>query len=299
MGGRRLQRSGWILAALPALILALSPGAARADVTITVGTGGCTLADALTAAQTGAPKGGCPAGDTAGVTTVALPPGTYDDHDLQITTGRIVLRGHSATDTTIDAQGLGRVFDVGSGVFFAIDDVTLEHGLTSGGTMGATGATGGQGSAGGGGGAILNAGTVTIFDSVLTLNATGGGGTGGTSTGTAKPGGQGGAGGPGGAVDSSGTLMIAGSTFSGNETGGGGTGGTSTDDDGRGRGWGRRRSRRRGRGRRRRGNDLRRVRSPSTPPAPAESVAARSAWAAPGAEAVPEARSPSRTAPRP
>jgi hypothetical protein len=115
MGDRRFPRPGWILAALPALILALLPGAARADATITVGTGGCTLADALTAAQTGAPKGGCPAGDTAGVSTVELPPGTYANHDLQITTGRIVLRGHSATDTTIDAQRLGRVFDIGSG----------------------------------------------------------------------------------------------------------------------------------------------------------------------------------------
>ncbi len=222
----------WILAAFPALILTLLPGAASADATITVGTGGCTLANALTAAQTGTPHGGCPAGDTAGVTTIELPPGTYADHDLQITSGRIVLRGHSATDTTIDAQGLGRVFDVGSGAYFAIDDVTLERGLTSGGTTGATGTTGAQGGAGGGGGAILNAGTVTIFDSVLTLNGTGGGGTGGTGTGMSKPGGQGGAGGPGGAVDSSGTLEIAGSTFSQNKTGGGGTGGTSSDLDG-------------------------------------------------------------------
>ncbi len=195
MGDRRWQRSGWILAALPALILALSPGAARADVTITVGTGGCTLADALTASQTGAPKGGCPAGDTAGVTTVALPPGTYDNHDLQITTGRIVLRGHSATDTTIDAQGLGRVFDVGSGVFFAIDDVTLEHGLTSGGTKGATGATGGQGSAGGAGGAIGGTGTMSA------------------------PLGTPGSGGGGGGISTSGPAMIAGDAIVANRTG--------------------------------------------------------------------------------
>jgi hypothetical protein len=161
-----------VVASVVALGLpALARADADADVTIAV-TGGCSLANAIVAAQTGAATGGCPAGTTSALNTITLPAGTYDDHDLSITSGQIAIVGQGSDTTVIDAGSLGRAFDIGAAATVTIEALTIEHGLTPG---------GGTDGDGGAGGAIANAGTLTIQDADLSQNRTG-------TAGPARPG---------------------------------------------------------------------------------------------------------------
>ena len=148
---------------------------AQADVTITVGPGGCTLPSAITAAETAAATGGCPAGTTNGLNTIVLPAGTYVNHDLEIASGRIAIAGQAATDTVIDAGGAGRGFLIDSAATVTLENLTIENGKTPDGTAGASGSSGGGG-AGVRGGAVANAGHLTITNCTFTTNRTGAGG---------------------------------------------------------------------------------------------------------------------------
>jgi hypothetical protein len=211
----------------------VASGSAHADATITVGTGGCTLPSAITAAETGTASGGCPAGDTSGLSTIVLPAGVYANHGLVIASGQIAIVGDTAADTIIDAGSLGRGFQIDAPATVTLQNITIENGLTApGGNGAAAPGIGGGGGPGGDGGAVINAGHLTIANSTLTGNRTGEGGTGGDGTGTNAIGGDGGSGGSGGAVSNSGTLTISDSTLSSNVTGNGNTGGNAPGSNG-------------------------------------------------------------------
>jgi hypothetical protein len=192
---------------------------ARANATITVGSGGCTLPAAIASAQSGTASGGCAKGDTHGLNTIVLPANSYKYHDLHVASGRISIVGHAASDTIIDGDAAGQILMIDAGATVALRRVTLQYGDSSGGPAGGDGVAGG---------AVFNAGTLTIAQSVLTQNQTGYGGTGANG----PDGGGGGDGGDGGAVASSGRLTISDSTLSYNTTGFGGNGGAGEPPDG-------------------------------------------------------------------
>ncbi len=103
-----------------------------------------------------------------------------------------------------------------------VDIVLTDNAAGNGGAGGPDASSsfpGGSGGSGGKGGAILNGGTLTISNSVLTGNDAGVGGGGGFST--FIPGANGAAG-DGGAIANSGTLTISDSTLSGNHAAAGG-----------------------------------------------------------------------------
>jgi hypothetical protein len=198
---RRVQRRLGVGLAGAALLLALglAPQTARAE-TISVG-GACTLADAITAANTDTATGGCPAGsgaDTLDLTvdvglTAALP-----QISSQIT---LAGNGHTISRTS----GNLRLLDV-----VASGDLTLQHANLSGGYTGDNG------------GGIQNAGTLTMEDSTLSGSAaTHGGGISNNGALTIKYStlsGNWARGGAGGAILNTGTLTIEHSTLSGNST---------------------------------------------------------------------------------
>jgi hypothetical protein len=227
-------RRGVSIAMLVAMAALASASSAAADVTITVGPG-CPISFAINAAETGTVTGTCPAGDTHGLNTIVVPAGTYAEHGLDVMSGRIDIVGHSASDTIVDAGSAARAFTIDSPATVTLKNLTIEHGLTQDGAAGASGSPfGGAGGTGDGGGGVLNNGTLTISDCVVTSNRTGAGGAGGAGTGSNAIAGDGGAGGPGGGVYNTGTLTVTGSRFTGNVTGNGGAGGVGTSISGGG-----------------------------------------------------------------
>jgi hypothetical protein len=220
-------------------------GAASASATITV-SGGCTLPDAITAANTRAAVGGCPAGDALpATTTIALPAGTYTlAAQLEILgSARVAILGANSSDpslTKIDAAQRSRVLMVDSGGVVSLSAVTLTGGKTADGAVGTCCSTigyaqhsGSAGGSGGDGGGVFNSGTLTLTNAVITGNATGRGGDGGPGGHGSDPAvgggnaGGGGYGGRGGGVfnDYHATLSLTNATVSGNQTGAGGNGG--------------------------------------------------------------------------
>ncbi len=230
---------------------------ALADATINVTPTGCQLPDAIQAAETGNPTGACPSGDPHGLTTIVLAGGhTYSGVGLHITSGRISLVGHKASDTTVSGEVTGRILQIDKGATVTIENLTLSDGVAPNGTSGGSGGAGGAvlnngtlnvlssvfsfdfsgvgdnagagtvtfGGGGGPGGAIANYGSLAISGSTFVQDATNDGGSGGSGSAQVF----GGAGGPGGAVASFGSLAISRSSFSNNYTGNGGTGGGSS-----------------------------------------------------------------------
>jgi len=145
-----------------------------------------TLAAPAMAAVTISPTGG---DDTSlitnAITTAALDdgivilnPGTYYAHQI-VVSNSVTIRantsyGGSASDTIIDAQSLGRIFDNSGGHALAIDNLTLRNGFSviggaiiNTGTVTITDSTISGCVAGADGGAIHNGGTVTITDSTI------------------------------------------------------------------------------------------------------------------------------------
>lgn len=134
------------------MALGIAP-ATRADVipvTTTVdefGSGaGCSLREAIKAANDDLAFGGCPSGNgddqitvPAGTYTLAIP-GTGEDNDA---TGdldvlqNVTITGAGAGVTIIDGGGLDRVFDVTSGITASISDLTLRNGVATGDAGGA------------------------------------------------------------------------------------------------------------------------------------------------------------------
>jgi CSLREA domain-containing protein len=226
----------------------------------TLGGGRCSLRAAISAANTDSAVAGCPAG--SGTDTVLVPAGRYvlalagADEDANATgdldiSSDVVISGAGAASTTVDANGIDRVFDIHANSTATIEGVTITGGRAPDGADGANAAAAGSGadSVGGdaapqasGGGGVYNQGTLTLRDDVVSANIAGTGGNGGAGgpggagvrpecgdggTGGSSIGGHGGLGGVGGGVFSIGTLAIVASQILDNRAGDGGRGGDS------------------------------------------------------------------------
>jgi hypothetical protein len=224
---RALQRHWGLPLATLALWLALGQLPALAA-TIAVG-GPCTLVDAITAANTDAAAGGCPAG--GGADTVVLPPGsthilsrvnnsTHGPTGLPVISSVITIAGQGSTIARAGGAPAFRLLTVDT-----TGDLTLQETTVSGGA-----------STGPGGGGVLNLGTLTITNSTISGNsADGGGGVanlpfvfsyenisyGKTVIANSTISGNTAAAG-GGVINRASTLTITDSTISGNTAGGGG-----------------------------------------------------------------------------
>lgn len=163
--------------------------------------------------------------------TIILGAGTYFEHDITISGKSLTIQAntgsnHGPSDTIIDAQSSGRIFNVTDASPLTIDNLTLRNGKAANGAAGADSGTGegDAGSAGGSGGAILSVGPVAITTSVITGCSAGKGGNGGAGVGS-NNGGNAGAGGNGGAISATGTVTVIGTTITGCSAGTGGAGG--------------------------------------------------------------------------
>ncbi len=204
------------------------PPATAATVTITSVTtprdefgeagSGCSLREAIQAAITHAPFGGCPAGgDTANIN---LPAGYYylsrsgsDDNntrgDLDFLRSNILIQGAGNTVTHIYGVG-DRVIDVHAGSQVTLADVSIENGVAAGGSS--------YRRADGGGG-IRNSGSLTITNSTIKGNVTG---KGADLPLASRSEDVAGSGGDGGGIYNLGFLKLAFSTVNYNTTGLGG-----------------------------------------------------------------------------
>ncbi|MGH7717294.1 MAG: Ig-like domain-containing protein, partial [Gemmatimonadaceae bacterium] len=148
---------------------------------------------------------------------VLLPAGSYAVTlgEVPVNVSVTIMGSVGAPGTvTVSAGGNSRIFNIGSvafGVPVSIQGLTLSAGQARDGEA--------SGDAGANGGAILNLGTLSMSNSVVTGSRAGDGAGG---TGSAN----GGAGGDGGAIWSLGGLVIQSTTFASNRAGDGGNGGT-------------------------------------------------------------------------
>jgi hypothetical protein len=267
---RSLQRQWKRSLAAIALLMALGPVPALAA-TINV-TGACTLVDAITAANTDAPVGGCTAG--SGTDTLELVPGsthgltaiadtTYGGNGLPLVTSKITIEGH---DSTIERAKTGygdprfRLLAVSVSGDVTLKDLTLTKGTLDDGQGAGVFNAGAltlsnssisrngsrlPGYFGRSGGGIYSNGKLTLTDSTVSGNATYGSGGGVFNTGTATltnstvSGNFGissdiraGGVGLGGGLFNSGTLTLIRSKVTGNGTGSDGTSESSTHGGG-------------------------------------------------------------------
>jgi hypothetical protein len=181
-----------------------------------IGGPGCTLRDAITAANTDTATGGCQGGgptDTivlplaATITLTVVDNSTDGETGLPVVTTTIIINGNGSTVERSSAAGtpIFRIFDVSDTGDLTLNDLAIANGLT---------AIHSKGDPGGG---ILNAGTLTLNNCTVSGNATGDG----------SDGNSGGDGGDGGGIFNGGTLTMTGCTVSGNTTGNGGNGSAS------------------------------------------------------------------------
>ncbi len=195
--------------------------------------GGCSLREAIQAANTDGAYGGCGAG--SGTDTINLPGGTYtlsitgaseDSNatgDLDINSA-IIIQGAGAGSTTLDGDSIDRVFHVFS-TDVEIHDITITGGRAPDSEDGEPFQNVENGE--GGGGICVDSGAVlTIADSTISGNRSGDGG----DASYREPGG----GGDGGGISNLGTLQISGSTINGNTAGDGGIDTEGQEDPGEG-----------------------------------------------------------------
>jgi len=210
--------------------LVLLPGhlARAAEITATSTSGarggpGCTLRDAITAANTDAATGGCPAGN--GADTIILTPGaTYtltevdnltvrnsieEPNGLPSVTSDITIIGNGATIARCSTDGTPafRLLHVAPDGRLTINGLTLTNGKMP--DMPAT-----EPGPGGDGGGILNEGVLTLVDVALTANSAGN-----TPAGHGSFTPETGCAGRGGGVFNAGTLTVNGGAVSFNHAG--------------------------------------------------------------------------------
>jgi len=262
--GANMRRRSTAVVVLLAIAAALWTTATASAATITVTTtadtltgGQCSLRAAIAAANTDAPVAGCPAG--SGTDTITLPAGDYkltiapsgaDDNssgDLDVTSN-LTVQGAGPATTTVDADGLDRVFSVSAGELATIAGVTITggHAATYGDVPVIDQGPDSDGDLGGGGengGGILDLGALTLSNDVVTGNRAGAGASGGSAsnggTGVVTPppgtnpcqgghsiGGPGGPGGSGGGISvENGFLTLDATQITDNHAGAGGSGG--------------------------------------------------------------------------
>ncbi len=199
-----LMRSTWVGALVVLFVLVAFPATASAAgntiVVTTTADGtdtGCSLRNAVLAANTNQPVADCSAGSSSGSDTIDVPAGTYDlsAGELVIPTDMNIV-GAGARSTILDGGAEGhRVIDIPSGTV-TIGGVTIKNGSTL---------NGGQDpSAGQGGGIWVDPpASLTLQDSTVSYNE---------------------ADISGGGIDSAGSLTIDRSTIENNTTGTGGSG---------------------------------------------------------------------------
>jgi CSLREA domain-containing protein len=216
------RRTGFLVALLTPLALAAPASATEIAVTThadLVGADGrCSLREAVTAANTDAAFGDCPAGEPAAGDLVRLDAGLYllsragtgedanGSGDLDIAAGGpLTIAGQGASTTTISTAGIDRVLDVAAGATARAERLSVAFGVAPAGAN-SPDAAGGDGEHGGG---IRNAGILDLVESAVTDNRAGNGGIG-------KPAGIGG---DGGGIWSSGDLTVIDTTVSDNAAG--------------------------------------------------------------------------------
>lgn len=168
---RRIQRTSGLTLAGIALSLSLSSAPTVEAATITVG-GGCTLVDAITAANTDSPTGGCTAG--SGADNIILSGGTYSlttvnntagdgyGNGLPLITTEMTIEGNGATIQRTGAPEF-RLFEVASGGNLTLEQVTVQGGQISTSLADAP-------EIHGGGLLVTAGGTLTVRDSTITGN---------------------------------------------------------------------------------------------------------------------------------
>ncbi|MBN1977560.1 MAG: CSLREA domain-containing protein [Anaerolineae bacterium] len=206
---------------------------------------GCSLREAIQAANTDSSFGGCAAG--SGTDTITLPAGTYTltgaagenanaSGDLDITSS-LTIQGAGSKTTFIQAgtdatNGVDRVLHVHNSASVEINGVTIRYGKTTDGVDGASDSAC-NGVAGGGIYTEWNT-TLTLNDCAVTHNHTGDGGDGCTSDFALD-----GRGGPGGGIYTyQGTLELNDTVVSENVAGAGGDGAAGSSGHGGGKGGG-------------------------------------------------------------
>ena len=202
-----------------ALLCALGQAPALAA-TINVDGTSCTLIDAIAAANTDAPAGGCTAG--SGADTLVLPPESthtltqsydYGPNGLPLVTSAITIAGNGSTITRDPSAPQFRILEVAPS-----GDLTLQETTVSGGVSSASG------------GGVSNFGVLTLTNSKVSGNSTGQYGDGGgvfnngtlTLTNSTLSGNSAGQYGRGGGVSNYGVLTLTNSTVSGNSASGSG-----------------------------------------------------------------------------
>ena len=166
----------------------------------------CSLADAITAANTDTATGGCAAG--SGADTIALSEHVYLGASLPSITSHIRIEGEDGWGFGISGNDNYQIFNVASNgnlrihlLAIANGDANLGAAIYNLGTVTITNSTfNGNGNSSSQGGAIYNLGTVTITNSTFYENS----------------------GSQGGAIYSNGTTTITNSTFSNNSASQGG-----------------------------------------------------------------------------
>ncbi|MGQ0622430.1 MAG: choice-of-anchor Q domain-containing protein [Panacagrimonas sp.] len=212
-----------LAAALAAGLFAL-PSTSADAATIAVEAGGCTLIDAIIAANSNTATGDCPAG--SGADTIVLPKGStqtltavnnalFGDTGLPVINSTITLVGNDSTIARAPGAPNFRILAVNTGGNLSLKRTTLSGGVTVN-----------------SGGAIYNRGTVGVTESTVAGNVAGvyGGGIvnlGGLLTLTRSTvSGNFSVNAGGGIITTSGSLTLTNSTLSGN-TGSGNGGGIS------------------------------------------------------------------------
>ncbi len=210
-----------------------APASAASAVTVSTtadetqaGNGTCSLREATLYAN-GTPEPDCATTPASGLTTVSVPTGVYvlTGGALSLT-GNAAIAGAGATTTTITAAGASQVFVIAATAHVAISNVAVTGGVT--GTVCGGGLCGlGQPVSGLPGGGIINDGTLTLTQVIVSGNRTADGAINGQCTAAHPDGGcGGGSGGDGAGISNgkTGTLTIASSTITGNATGAGAAG---------------------------------------------------------------------------
>jgi hypothetical protein len=167
---------------------ALAQPAAAATITVNGTT--CTLANAITAANTDRATGGCPAG--SGADTLTLTADVTLSAALPAIASNVTIHGNTPTRFVSGNQAF-RVFYVQSGTV-TFKDLTIRNGQATGGngSKGAPGNGAGGGGLGAGGGIYVNSGNITVENVTFVGNvAQGGAGGAGTVAGGTGAGGDG------------------------------------------------------------------------------------------------------------
>lgn len=175
---RRLQRRIGVGVAGAAMLVALSnPAAAMPGATITVDGALCTLIEAITAANTDLPAGGCVGGSGADtidlqvdVTLRTVSDEAYGPTGLPVVTSPITIQGngHSIQRKIADGMPEFRILAVDANGNLTLQSTTVSNGSIRGFSD--------LGQRAGGGILVRNGGMLTVANSTLSSNSVGGGG---------------------------------------------------------------------------------------------------------------------------